>query len=85
MSDRRSESARYIRWSSIVNLARQNKGAWFLALADVSSRTTELVTGRRHADLRLPDGKLEASMRHEYKDENGLKRGDLYVRFVKEA
>ena len=78
----RSPSGRYIDWPVIVEAARRKPGWWVLRYNDVSQSVARAIDNRSTAALRLEDGKLEAEMINRYVDEHGLRRGDMYVRYI---
>lgn len=78
----RSASGRYIDWAGIIKRLRKTPGLWSLELTDTSARTAASVRLRRHPDLRVDDGRLEAMIVTPYRDENGQLRGNLHLRFV---
>jgi hypothetical protein len=77
-----SASGRYYLWAELLVAARRTPNEWWLALTNVPRATQRAVAQRRHPDLRVPDGRLEAEARNPYTDDLGTERCDLFVRFV---
>lgn len=78
----RSETGRYWRWSEIVDRARAEPGRFQLLLPDAPRSVVKTIRLRRTRELLLDDGRLEAYARDEYKDRDGIRRANVYVRFV---
>lgn len=47
-------------WGALVVAARQVPGAWFTPLSNVPLATVRAIRERRHPDLRVAGGRLEA-------------------------
>lgn len=78
-----SPTKRFTLWAEIVLDARRLGGEWFLALSDVPYSTARTVRQRRHPDLHnLDGGALEAEARNVYTDDAGMRRCDLFVRWL---
>lgn len=73
---------RYQPWPEIIDRLRRHPARWELSLPDTTARTAENVRLRRARDLRVPDGRLECSLRNRYTSESGTERGDLWLRFI---
>lgn len=69
-------------WSLIIKETRRLPNKWAMTLPDVPARLEKKVRLREHPDLRRDDGRLEAHLRNVYEDDDGHKRGDLFLRWV---
>lgn len=66
----------------MIRQARQVPGEWVLALPNERVTLARSIRQRRHPDLRSPVGRLEVQTRLVYVDEFGVKRANLYVKWV---
>lgn len=78
----RSKGGRLWRWGEIVAECRALPGAWAVRLPNEPRRLLRTIRERSAPELRLDDGKLEAVIRNQYRDEMGRLRGDIYIRFT---
>lgn len=72
-------------WKRIVADARARDGAWFLPpeLIGVPVRVAQGIKLLRHPDLIQEDGQLQATLVDPWRDQNGRKVANIYVRFVR--
>lgn len=80
--DTRSPSGRYHRWDDIIQKAQALPGTWQFLLPNSPASVVKTIGLRRHPALRRDDGRLEAQLRNEYKDESGKRRANVMVRWV---
>lgn len=78
----RTPSGRYYDWPEIIRRARAAGGRFQLLIPNAPQSVVKTIRLRRAAALRLDDGHLEAYARDEYRDEDGNRRANVYVRFV---
>jgi hypothetical protein len=78
----RSPSGRYILWAELVAEARRRPGKRQLLLPDEPVRLATTIRQRSHPDLHLSDGRLEVEVTAAAVDELGVRRGNLYVRYI---
>lgn len=71
-------------WKAIIDEARKKGGRWFTRpeMANAPARLESSIRLRRHPDLRVKDGRLQAELTNEYVDEQGTKRGIIWLRFL---
>lgn len=69
-------------WVQLIRLGRQRPGRWWLAIPDCPARTESSIRLRRHPDLRVKDGRLEALLRNRHTTADGQERGDIWLRFL---
>jgi hypothetical protein len=69
-------------WQAVVKKLRRRPGKWSLEFQNVPERSVRLVRLKRHPALRFEDGYLQAQMTESYLDDEGTRRGSLWVRLV---
>ncbi len=78
----RRKNGRLWDWAFIVRQAQSHPNAWVVRLPDEPARLVRTIRERSAPELRLEGGVLEATIRNEYRDSLGRRRGDIYIRFV---
>lgn len=71
-------------WADVVDQARAAKGKWTLpnTLMGVPTAARRSITDRRHPDLHIPDGRLEADATNAHRTDDGKTLCDIWVRFI---
>lgn len=79
----RSATGRFFLWADLIVTARKAPGTWFLAFPSAPVATLRAIQQRRHPDLRVPHGRLEARAENEH-IADGVRTCDIYVRWMEE-